>query len=173
MLFNSYSFLFFFLPTVVLLFFSVRNQFFRLLTIITASLIFYGLSGIEHAIVLSVEIAWVYWITSSPAFVRNPLRLFLCIAPVLLALIHYKYVTFIVADVLLLKPNDTEEVFDFFANAVLPAGISFFTFQLSSFAIDRYRGQVQEAPTLMIFAAYISFFPQLIAGPIVRYHEIE
>jgi hypothetical protein len=57
MLFNSYSFLFFFLPTVVLLFFSVRNQFFRLLTIITASLIFYGLSGIEHAIVLSVEIA--------------------------------------------------------------------------------------------------------------------
>jgi alginate O-acetyltransferase complex protein AlgI len=115
----------------------------------------------------------VYWITYSPAFVRNPLRLFLCIAPVLLALIHYKYVTFIVADVLLLKPNDTEEVFDFFANAVLPAGISFFTFQLSSFAIDRYRGQVQEAPTLMIFAAYISFFPQLIAGPIVRYHEIK
>ena len=56
---------------------------------------------------------------------------------------------------------------------VLPIGISFFTFQAMSYVIDVYRGDVDEQRNLFDFALYVSFFPQLIAGPIVRYHEID
>ena len=172
MLFNSYAFIFIFLPFVMACFFLVRNRQFRLLLIVVSSMIFYGLAGVEHAVVLVVEILWVYALAYSAAIVGNRLRLAVCVSPVFLGLIYYKYATFIVADVLMLNSAQNGEVFEMFANTVLPAGISFFTFQLTAFAFDRFRGKVDRPPSLFAFAAYISFFPQLIAGPIVRYHEI-
>jgi len=57
-------------------------------------------------------------------------------------------------------------------NLVLPVGISFYTFQSMSYAIDLYRGQAKQARSFLDFACYVSVFPQLVAGPIVRYHEL-
>lgn len=172
MLFNSYSFIFVFFPVFLAAFFLFPNRRFRLSLIVFSSMIFYGLSGVQHAVVLGVEILWVYMLTHSTAIIGNRLRLTVCVVPVFAGLIYYKYTTFIVAEVLMLNDADSGEAFEMFANTLLPAGISFFTFQLAAFAFDRFRGNVERAPSLFAFAAYISFFPQLIAGPIVRYHEI-
>ena len=57
-------------------------------------------------------------------------------------------------------------------NIVMPIGISFFTFQATSYTIDIYRGKVSSAPNIWTFATYLSLFPQLIAGPIVRYETV-
>ena len=56
---------------------------------------------------------------------------------------------------------------------ILPVGISFYTFQTLTYSIDLYRGQVKPARSFLHFAAYVSMFPQLIAGPIVRYSDVE
>lgn len=173
MLFNSYLFLFLFLPIVVASFFFARSQTIRLVLIVSASFLFYGLAGIEHAIVLGIEILWVYACCRSSELVNNVVRLTVCILPIFSALFYYKYITFFVSDVLMLKTQDYNEVFAIFSDTVLPAGISFFTFQLSSFAFDRFRNTVEKPSSVLSFAAYISFFPQLIAGPIVRYSQVK
>tara|TARA_R110001599_G_scaffold49471_1_gene141389 strand:+ start:1215 stop:2594 length:1380 start_codon:yes stop_codon:yes gene_type:complete len=172
MLFNSYSFLFLFLPLVVAVFFLIPIRRVRLGLIVISSFVFYGAAGLQHAVVLGIEIVWVYALTCTPTIVGNRMRLTACVVPVFAGLVYYKYTGFIVADVLMLNSADVPEAFDMFRDAVLPAGISFFTFQLAAFAFDRFRGNVERPPSLFAFAAYISFFPQLIAGPIVRYHEI-
>lgn len=59
------------------------------------------------------------------------------------------------------------------ANLALPIGISFFTFQALSYVIDVYRRDVEAEKNLFHVMLYISFFPQLIAGPIVKYHDIQ
>lgn len=59
------------------------------------------------------------------------------------------------------------------ANVILPVGVSFFTFQTMSYSIDIYRGEIKPAKSLSRFATFVSMFPQLVAGPIVRYSEIE
>ena len=144
----------------------------RLGLIVMSSFAFYGAAGVQDAVVLGIEIIWVYALTCAPAIVGNRVRLTACVVPVFAGLVYYKYAGFLVADVLMLSSADAPEAFDMFSDAVLPAGISFFTFQLAAFAFDRFRGNVERPPSLFAFAAYISFFPQLIAGPIIRYHEI-
>lgn len=78
-------------------------------------------------------------------------------------LIYYKYTNFIVNDVL---------GFNNLVNIVLPIGISFFTFQAISYLIDVYRGDVEASKSFINFGTYLTFFPQLIAGPIVRYETV-
>ncbi len=60
----------------------------------------------------------------------------------------------------------------FFYNVILPVGISFYTFQSMSYTIDIYRGHARPAPDFLGFACYVSMFPQLVAGPIVRYGSV-
>jgi alginate O-acetyltransferase complex protein AlgI len=171
MLFNSYSFLFIFLPVVVIAFFAIPNRTFRLSLIVIASVLFYGMSGLQHAIVLSVEIAWVFFVTRGDV-ARNKIRLLLALVPVFAGLTYYKYTTFLLADILMIEQTGTGEYFNLFSGTVLPAGISFFTFQLAAYAIDRYRNSIDQPPDILAFTAYISFFPQLIAGPILRFADI-
>ena len=78
-------------------------------------------------------------------------------------LIYFKYTNFIVNDVL---------GFNNLVNIVLPIGISFFTFQAISYLIDVYRGDVEASKSFINFGTYLTFFPQLIAGPIVRYETV-
>lgn len=171
MLFNSYSFIFAFLPLVVVCFFAIPHRRFRLALIVVSSFIFYGIAGIQHAIVFAAEIVWVFALTHNRRIRANKPLLTATVVPLIAALVYYKYATFLLSDVLNLPRSDTE-IFHLFSQVVLPAGISFFTFQLAAYAVDRYRGAIEEPPTFAEFAAYISFFPQLIAGPIVRYHQI-
>jgi alginate O-acetyltransferase complex protein AlgI len=172
MIFNQFEFLFLFLPIVVSGFFLSYLRPIRIYILICASLIFYGISGLEHAIVLVVDIIWVYALTRSNYIIGNRVLLAIAVIPPALALFYYKYLGFFLNDVFNLNTREISESFSLFTNIILPAGISFFTFQVVSFAVDRYRGEIKEVPELSKFGLYISFFPQLVAGPILRYHNV-
>jgi alginate O-acetyltransferase complex protein AlgI len=172
MIFNDFAFLFLFLPAVLAVFFLPPLRWARPWTLLLASFVFYGLSGLEHAIALAAGIVWVYLISGSKGAAGNRLRLLAAIILPALALIYYKYTGFLIASLFGIDASAGED-FSLFRNVVLPAGISFFTFQLIAFAIDRYRGDVPNVPRFGLFALYVSFFPQLVAGPILRYHEVD
>ncbi len=171
MLFNDLGFLLVFLPAVLILFFAPAAARLRTVLLLVASIVFYGLSGIEHAIVLLGALAWVYVLTCTAAVVGNRWLTTLAVAGPALALLYYKYLGFLLGEALGLGPG-AGAGFALFEDIALPAGISFFTFQLVAYALDRYRGAIPVPPPPLKFALYISFFPQLVAGPILRYHEV-
>ncbi|MEQ8247535.1 MAG: MBOAT family O-acyltransferase [Alphaproteobacteria bacterium] len=172
MLFNDLGFLFLFLPLVLFGFFLAPAKL-RAWLLIFASFVFYGWSGLEHAAVLAAGMVWVYLLTLSHVMRGGWLRLVIVIIGPAGALVYYKYAAFLEASVrgLLLGDQGIKE-FSLFDNVLLPAGISFFTFQLIAFAIDRYRGNIDEQPRFRELALYVSFFPQLVAGPILRFEQV-
>ena len=172
MIFNSAVFLFAFFPLVLLLFFVERLRFYRTEILLVLSLCFYAYSGVQYAIMLAAETAAVYWIVSRPDFTQRRSMLALAIGIPMAVLIFYKYANFLLRDVLLLSDDSTGPAFRFFHDAVLPAGISFFTFEFISFAIDRWRGKIIEVTGFSKFALYVSFFPHLVAGPILRWSDV-
>ena len=131
---------------------------------------FYAVSGLEHAAILVVGIVWTYAISASDAIKGSWVRLSLAIAGPLFALFYYKYFGFVL-ETLAGRTNGVA-AFSLFESIILPAGISFFTFQLVAYAIDRFRGEIQKPPAFARFALYVSFFPQLVAGPILRFHQV-
>lgn len=172
MIFNDFGFLFVFLPIVLGLFYFPGLKSLRPYTLIAASLIFYGIAGVEHAVVLVVDIMWVYFMVTRPAFQKSRILLFTAVIPPAIALAYYKYAGFLVASFFDLDVAETRAQFSLFLDVLLPAGISFFTFQVISFAIDRHRGDIETLPSFPTFATFISFFPQLVAGPILRYRDV-
>jgi alginate O-acetyltransferase complex protein AlgI len=172
MLFNDFRFLFVFLPIVLALFFVPGVGRLRGVMLLVASLGFYASSGVEHAVVLCLCIVWVFAVTFTRRFAGNRALLALAVAGPAAALFYYKYLAFVVRDVLGIAAGVDPAMFSLFGSIVLPAGISFFTFELVSYAVDRYRGQIPERPGFVRFALFVSFFPHLIAGPILRYRDV-
>lgn len=173
MLFNDLAFLFLFLPLTVVGVHLVFPGRFHMPLLIGASLIFYGLSGIVHAVVLIGCVIWVFLIVDRFSLGAGDVRaLWLAIMGPFGALIYFKYSNFLINDVLMLDGAYGAKDFDLFRNIMLPAGISFFTFQLIAYAIDRYRGDIAKPIGFTKLLFFISFFPQLVAGPIVRYHQV-
>jgi alginate O-acetyltransferase complex protein AlgI len=172
MIFNSFEFLLLFLPALLIVFFLLSVNRFRIWILIGASFLFYGLSGIEHALILFLQILWVFAFIRWDKFLGNRLALFLAIIFPILSLVYYKYMGFIISNLLPFYEENGSSSFSLFENIILPAGISFFTFQTVSLAIDKYRGDIKETPKFRDLALYISFFPQLVAGPIVRFHQV-
>jgi alginate O-acetyltransferase complex protein AlgI len=172
MIFNDFGFLFAFLPLVFVLFYFPGVTVLRPYLLIAASLIFYSFAGIEHAIVLVADIVWVYFIVTRGSFRRSDAMLYAAIIPPAIALAYYKYAGFLITSAFDIAVPETRAQFSLFLDVLLPAGISFFTFQVISFAIDRHRGEIDVLPSLPTFATFISFFPQLVAGPILRYHDV-
>ncbi|WP_370154739.1 MBOAT family protein [Ferrovibrio sp.] len=170
MLFNSWLFLGIFLPAILCIGLPLRGMA-RILFLIVASFVFYSYSGLEHGAVLAASIVWVHLWTGRP---DRPLTRWHVAAAALLpmgALVYYKYLGFVVTGIL--HPLGlTAIAIPAAADKVLPAGISFFAFQLVSYAIDRQRGQIPQPERLPAFALFISFFPQLVAGPILRHHDV-
>tara|TARA_B100001093_G_scaffold34176_1_gene29532 strand:+ start:66 stop:1352 length:1287 start_codon:yes stop_codon:yes gene_type:complete len=141
--------------------------------LIVASLIFYGLSGLIHAIVLIGCVIWVFLVVDRFSAANGDLRaLWLAIVGPLAALAYFKYSGFLVRDIFMLGTDAGGKSFDLFQNIILPAGISFFSFQLIAYAIDRYQGKIAEPIGFTNLLFFISFFPQLVAGPIVRFHQV-
>jgi len=173
MIFNQFEFLLLFLPATLVFVFLPPLRQYRIWLLTAASFVFYGISGVEHAFVLMAGIIWVYVLTHVPAAKGSRWRLTLAIIGPAAALTYYKYSAFLVSQVVGLERNNNENVFSLFENVLLPAGISFFTFQLIAFAVDRYRGALDMSPKLGDLAFYVSFFPQLVAGPIVRYSQVQ
>ena len=166
MLFSSITFLYYFLPIVLILYYVVpagwKNP-----VLFLASLIFYAWGEPKYVflMILSVGIGYVAGLLMDK-LPRKPL-LILSIGLCLFFLIYFKYTNFLVTNL-----NRALHTQIPLLKVVMPIGISFYTFQIISYIIDVYRGEVAKQKSFLALATYISMFPQLIAGPIVRYADI-
>ena len=177
MVFSSIEFLFLFLP-VVLLAYRVVPARARNGTLLAASLLFYTWGGGAFVLILAASIAIDYcagWMVDDarerglPR--RRALGIALSVAVNVGLLAYFKYANFFVA-----QWNDLGDAVGIgtiaWTSVALPIGISFFTFQSMSYTLDVARGRARHLRNPVDFALYVSLFPQLIAGPIVRFHEI-
>lgn len=173
MLFSSIPFLYYFLPIVLILYFVVpkkRTMLWGNLVLLLSSLFFYGWGEPKYVVLMVTSILLGYlsgllierakrkWVKKTVLIAYTVL--------VLGALAYFKYTGFF-----------TKNLNAIFASVpivkiALPIGISFYTFQILSYAVDVYRGTTPAQKNPISFGAYISMFPQLIAGPIVRYKDI-
>lgn len=174
MLFSSQVFLWFFLPLVFLLYFAVPGLKIKNTILLLFSLFFYAWGEPRYIVLMVVSIClnYVFGLAIDRAGQNGKLRtglLWLCVAVNLGLLGYFKYFNFLlqIGNRLLGK-----EVLAY-RDIALPIGISFYTFQAMSYVVDVWRGENKAQKSLWNLALYISFFPQLIAGPIVKYHDIE
>ena len=169
MVFSSLPFICFFLPAVFLLHLVIRNQKARNLLLTLASLVFYAWGEPVYVLLLLGSAALNYGTGRLLAKQRRGiLALGIIVNIGLLAV--FKYAGFLVQSLNALLP----EAIGLPVPALsLPIGISFYTFQSLSYLIDVYRGETAPQKNFFSLLLYISFFPQLIAGPIVKYHDIE
>ena len=167
MLFSGIPFLFYFLPCVLLVYFIVPQKG-RNAVLLAASLFFYGWGEPKFLLFMVFAIVQGYVFARLIARGRGK-KLFLALSLVLsFALLAYcKY-----ADFFLENFNAVTGLSLPLLKIALPIGISFYTFQIASYEIDVYRGDVAAQRNFIDFAAYVAMFPQLIAGPIVRYRDI-
>jgi alginate O-acetyltransferase complex protein AlgI len=173
MVFSSVTFLFLFLPVVLLGYFALPNRA-RNGFLLAASLLFYAWGEPLFVVVMLLSITANHFFGLRVANPGRPAaRRWMALAVVfnLGMLVLLKYANFIVDN-----SNALARAFGWpelpWTRIPLPIGISFFTFQAMSYVIDVYRGQVAAQRSWSALALYISLFPQLIAGPIVRYADI-
>lgn len=170
MFFNNLTFVWVFLPATFVGYFFIVPRAWRRHFLLAASLVFYALSGVAYLVLLIADIAWVFAITRTASYPHSGWRMALAISFPLLALTYFKYLTFILIDVLGIPATLLQGTN--FVRIVLPIGISFFTFELMSYAIDRYRGEIEPPAPLIDFSLFVTFFPHLVAGPILRYRNV-
>ncbi len=174
MVFSSPIFLFVFLPAVLGLYFLLGRRV-RNLFLLVASLVFYAWGEIFYVLIMLVSIGINHaigrWLGRAEK--RRKQRFILATGVVLnLGLLgYYKYANFVVDNVNRVLASLGIDAVDW-TPVHLPLGISFFTFQAMSYLIDVYRGESKAQKSVVDVALYIALFPQLIAGPIVRYHDI-
>ena len=181
MLFSSVAFLFRFLPVFIFLYLIVPAKY-RNLILLSGSLVFYGVGEPYFVLLLFFSVAvnyglskYMFWEPQSPQRNRMKKRARRRKIALILALVFdfgilfiFKYWDFAAGTVNSLAGNTVVPLLVL----TLPLGISFYTFQMVSYQVDCYRGTLQKPPGFIPFATYVSMFPQLIAGPIVRYDEI-
>ena len=171
MVFSSLTFLFVFLP-VTLLGYRLLPKRLRIGFLLLASLIFYAWGEPLYVFLMagSILVNWLLGFQVAKDGPRKKAFLALSIVLNLLLLLIFKYTGLLWDTVKGLFPAPLSEK----TVAIrLPIGISFFTFQIMSYVIDVYRGKAKAQKNPILFGAYVSMFPQLIAGPIVRYVDIE
>ena len=170
MLFSSTIFLFYFLPLVLALYYTVGRIGIRLRNglLLAASLIFYAWGEPKNVLLLLASCLANYLFGLAVAGRRKGF-LILAVGFNLGLLFVFKYLNFAVETVNALAGAEILPQ----TNIALPLGISFFTFQAMSYVIDVYRGDTPVRKNLSDLALYICLFPQLVAGPIVRYNEIQ
>lgn len=170
MLFFDYTFLFVFLPAFLLIYAILPTRA-KNAWILAGSLLFYAGSSFAFLPILVFSITVDYLvgrrITASEGRGRRA-WLFVSLGINLGLLGYFKYVGLFTTTLQELGLTTIPIV-----EAALPVGISFFTFQSMSYSIDLYRRQIEPARSFVDFAAYVAMFPQLIAGPIVRFSQIE
>ncbi|HEY1370406.1 MAG TPA: MBOAT family O-acyltransferase [Gaiellaceae bacterium] len=174
MLFNSFPFLFAFLPLVLVGFYVLPRQRLRLLLVIGASYYFYAYAEWWFPALMAGSTAIGFVFGRALEVVRRRRAVLAVGIALLLSLLGaFKYAAFAggyAADVVSVITATHLNGFRGFVNGiVLPIGISFYTFEGISYLVDVYRGDLRAERSLLRYAFFISFFPHLIAGPIVRY----
>lgn len=172
MLFSSITFLFLFLPVTVLIYYLVPQKT-RNLVLLIASLFFYAWGEPVYVVLMILSILLNFFCGKDIGEKRaDPVRakrsLIFAVVMNVLILGFFKYYGLLMETLNVLFPYEIP-----YRELALPIGISFYTFQELSYLIDIYRGNAKPQQRLLPFALYISMFPQLIAGPIVRYVDIE
>lgn len=167
--FNSLEFLVLFLPATLLAFYAVPMRL-RLWVMAGASLFFYGVSGLEVLAAFLITIAWSYSTAFLLAQRSKASTIALAISLPLFVLIMFKYLNFIL-DTVQAQPA-TRDHFWFFLSIVLPAGISFYTFELVCYSIDVADRKIEPERDPLRFLSFATFFPHLIAGPIMRFADL-
>ena len=170
MLFSSISFLFYFFAAFLLLYFLAPKKLKNAILLIF-SLLFYAWGGVKYAIlmVVAILIGYVFGLLIERFRKSKKLSLafmWLAVASILAFMLYFKYTNFFIDNFNKLTGSSIS-----FLKITLPVGISFYTFQTISYVIDVYRG-VPAQKNLINLGAYVSMFPQLIAGPIVRYVDV-
>lgn len=168
MVFSSLIFLWIFLPIIFIGYFLVQDKF-KNIFLLLASLVFYAWGEPKYIFLMLFSILLNYTIGLFMDKYENQKKLLLILGIVInLGILgFFKYFNFMmeIAGSCMRKEISLAEI-------VLPIGISFFTFQILSYIIDLYRGHYKAQKNIIHLALYISFFPQLIAGPIVQYKDI-
>lgn len=176
MVFSSPGFLFVFLPLLLVLYYGLRSEL-KNLVLLAASLFFYSWGEPKYVFLMLLSIGFNYlFALMIDAAEQAPTRKLFAASCVFLNvwfLVYFKYWDFLIG-----ACNNLLALFgSTFAfplqRIALPIGISFFTFQIMSYTIDVYRGKVAAQKNPFHLALYISLFPQLIAGPIVRYIDVQ
>ena len=169
MLFTSISFLYYFLPALIIIYFITPKKYKNIILLI-ASLLFYLYGEPKYVFLMIAEIIIAYigaiLIDKYKNQSKNILITTLFIH--IFLLIIFKYNDFIIQTI-----NDISNANIRLLNIALPIGISFYTFQIISYVIDVYNGKVKVQKNIINLATYVSLFPQLVAGPIVRYQTVE
>lgn len=170
MLFSGIPFLYCFLP-IVLILYAIAPKKLKNAVLMIVSLVFYGCGGPRYLLLMvaAILIGYIVGLLIGHAKSKTAKKLFLTLSVAILAglLGYFKYADFFVSNVNALFHSSIPLL-----KVVLPIGISFYTFQILSYDVDVYRGTPVQK-NLINFAAYVSMFPQLIAGPIVRYTDVE
>lgn len=170
MLFSSIPFLFYFLPVVLTIYFLVPDRF-KNAVLLVFSLVFYAWGEPKYVLLMIATILLFYGCGLAIGKCSNPnwkkLWLIVSVVTSLALLAVFKY-----ADFFLGSFNAATGAGIPLLKLALPIGISFYTFQCLSYTIDVYRGNTQVQKNIISFGAYVSLFPQLIAGPIVRYVDV-
>ena len=173
MLFSSLTFLFGFLPILLLGYYVVPSRKFKNCILLVFSLLFYAWGEPKYILLMLVTILISYIMgllinkyDSKPKVKK--LLLTMSIILILAGLIFFKYTNFILENITRVTKADIT-----FMDIILQIGISFYSFQILSYVIDLYNKKVEVQRNIFSLALYVSLFPQLIAGPIVRYETVE
>ena len=172
MLFSSITFLFMFLPVVLAVYYIVPYKI-KNVVLLLASLFFYAWGEPVYVILMVLSILFNYFCGRDIAACgedarRAKMNAVFAVVVNLLILGFFKYYGFLLDTVNAILPVDIP-----YRELPLPVGISFYTFQALSYILDVYWKKAQPQKNILYFALYITMFPQLIAGPIVRYTDIE
>ncbi|MBO5290861.1 MAG: MBOAT family protein, partial [Clostridia bacterium] len=170
MLFSSIPFLYYFLPVVLILYFIAPKKLKNSVLLLT-SLVFYGWGEPKYVVLMiaSILIGYVSGLLIEAFSQKKLSKLFLWLSVGINIgfLAYFKYADFFIENF------DTATGLSVpLLRIALPIGISFYTFQILSYTVDVYRKDVPAQKNLINLAAYVTMFPQLIAGPIVRYSHI-
>ena len=173
MLFNSYIFIFLFFPICLAGYYLLvhyKQKELAKFFLTAMSFWFYGYFQIQYLLIMVLSIAGNYFfhilLSRSKSRIYAKMLLIMAITANLGVLFYFKYYDFFVENI-----NAVWKTSFLLKHVLLPLGISFFTFQQIGFIVDTYRGEVRDCGFLT-YALFVSFFPQLIAGPIVRQSEM-
>ena len=169
MVFSSAIFIFGFLPILFLFYFLCPKKL-KNYVLLFFSLLFYAFGGLKYLLIMALVVFadYIGAILISKYKRHKNCFLILTISINILVLIFYKYTNFFLTNI-----NNLFNIDIPILDIIMPIGISFYTFQAMSYVIDVYKGEVKVQNNYFLLLLYVSLFPQLIAGPIVRYQTIE
>ena len=168
MIFSSILFIYYFLPLLLLIYFIVPNKH-RNIVLLFFSLLFYFLGEPKYIIILILSCIINYFLSKQIEKNKHS-KIFLVISLIynIGQLLIFKYTDFFINNV-----NNILNINIPFMYIIMPIGISFFTFQIIGYMVDVYNKKHKSAKNILNFMTYVCLFPQLVAGPIVRYIDVE